>query len=214
MSPIGRGLPSIEERVLAGLSRIGIVLKSQAWRDAGPRGLTPTQAQILAVIEGDPGGGPRIGELAARLAVSAATVSDAVRALVRKGLARKEPAADDARAVVVRLTAAGGRAARETASWPDFLTGTVDALTAEEKRVLLRSLVKMIRALQERGQIPVARVCATCSHFRPNAHADPERPHHCAFVDAAFGDAELRLDCPDHRPADDAGREVTRRSFG
>ncbi|MER3418788.1 MAG: MarR family transcriptional regulator, partial [Chloroflexota bacterium] len=27
------------------------------------------------------------------------------------------------------------------------------------------------------------------------------RPHHCAFVDAPFGDRSIRLDCPDHAPA-------------
>ena len=42
---------------------------------------------------------------------------------------------------------------------------------------------------------------ATCTHFRPHAHADAACPHHCTFVDAAFGDANLRLDCGDHEPA-------------
>jgi hypothetical protein len=58
----------------------------------------------------------------------------------------------------------------------------------------------MIRTLQERGEIPVSRMCVTCRFFRPNVHAHPEPPHHCAFVDAPFGDRELRLDCADHEP--------------
>jgi len=49
-------------------------------------------------------------------------------------------------------------------------------------------------------------MCVTCRYFRPNAHDDPERPHHCAFVEAAFGDRNLRVDCLDHDPA---GAEVT-----
>jgi hypothetical protein len=37
-------------------------------------------------------------------------------------------------------------------------------------------------------------------HCRVNI-ADAEAPHHCAFVDAAFGDAALRMDCADHQDA-------------
>ncbi|MGH3013133.1 MAG: MarR family winged helix-turn-helix transcriptional regulator, partial [Gaiellaceae bacterium] len=66
--------------------------------------------------------------------------------------------------------------------------------------VFLRGLTKMIRVLQEQGRIPPARMCATCRYFRPNAHRDSERPHHCAFVDAPFGGGELRLDCADQEP--------------
>jgi hypothetical protein len=44
--------------------------------------------------------------------------------------------------------------------------------------------VKMIRALQEEGRIPLASMCAICRFFRPCAHPGSGRPHHCAYVDA------------------------------
>lgn len=59
----------------------------------------------------------------------------------------------------------------------------------------------LIRALQVARGIPVQRMCVTCAHFRPHAHDDADEPHHCAFVDAAFGDAALRIDCGDHEDA-------------
>ncbi|WP_242908088.1 hypothetical protein [Actinomadura terrae] len=55
-------------------------------------------------------------------------------------------------------------------------------------------------SLQDRRAIPVARMCLTCTYFRPNAHPGTDRPHHCAFVDNPFDDGELRLECPDHQP--------------
>jgi hypothetical protein len=67
-------------------------------------------------------------------------------------------------------------------------------------------LVKMIRTLQERGEIPVSRMCVTCRFFRPRVHDDPTRPHHCAFVDAPFGDRSLRLECADHEAAPEGQR--------
>jgi hypothetical protein len=47
-------------------------------------------------------------------------------------------------------------------------------------------------------------MCVTCRYFRPHVHSDPERPHHCAFVDAPFGDRALRLDCRDHEAKEEA----------
>ena len=73
---------------------------------------------------------------------------------------------------------------------------------------LLRLVVKLIRSLQRRGEIPVARMCGTCQHFRPNVHPEPEAPHHCAFVDAAFGDRQHMIDCPDHVPLPAAEQEI------
>jgi DNA-binding MarR family transcriptional regulator len=199
-------------RVTTGLAKVGIALKAQAWAEAGGRGLTPTQGQVLALLRASPGG-LRPGALADQLGVTAATTSDSVAALVRKGLVAKEPLPGDGRAVLVRLTPAGTREAAAAAAWPDFLLEAVDELSPAEQAAFLRGLVTMIRTLQARGRIPVARMCVSCQFFRPFRHDDPARPHHCAFVDAPFGDGELRLDCPDHAAAPAEQAERTWRVF-
>jgi DNA-binding MarR family transcriptional regulator len=198
--PTDDGLPPdqpLDRRVTIGLAKIGIALKQQAWADAGGRGLNPTQGQILALLRASPHG-LRLGALAEQLGVTAATTSDSVTALQRKGLITKVPIAGDGRGVVVRLTPTGSREAAAAAAWPDFLLEAVDELSAAEQATFLRALVAMIRTLQEKRRIPVARMCVSCRFFRPFMHDDPARPHHCAFVDAPFGDGELRLDCTDH----------------
>jgi DNA-binding MarR family transcriptional regulator len=197
--PLPPGQP-LAQRVTTGLAKVGIALKQQAWAEAGGRGLTPTQGQALALLRANPAG-LRLGALAAQLGVTAPTASDSVAALHRKGLVAKAPLAGDGRAVVVRLTPAGTREAAAAAAWPDFLLEAVGELSAAEQAAFLRALVTMIRTLQERGRIPVARMCVSCRFFQPFRHADERRPHHCAFVDAPFGDGELRLDCPDHAAA-------------
>jgi DNA-binding MarR family transcriptional regulator len=190
----------LAKRVTTGLAKVGIALKQQAWAEAGGRGLTPTQGQALALLRANPGG-LRMGALARQLGVTQPTASDSVAALQRKGLVAKAPLAGDGRAVVVRLTPDGVREAAAAAAWPDFLREAVGELSDAEQAAFLRGLVTMIRTLQEKGRIPVARMCVTCRFFRPFRHDDPARPHHCAFVDAPFGDGQLRLDCPDHAAA-------------
>jgi DNA-binding MarR family transcriptional regulator len=190
----------LAKRVTTGLAKVGMALKHQAWAEAGGRGLTPTQGQALALLRANPDG-LRLGELAAQLGVTAATTSDSVTALTRKGLVAKLPLAGDGRAVLVRLTPTGVREAAAAAAWPDFLLEAVDQLDPASQAAFLRGLVTMIRTLQEKGRIPVARMCVSCRFFQPNRHPGQALPHHCAFVDAPFGDGELRLDCPDHASA-------------
>ncbi len=199
------------KRAAGGLAKIGLALKSRAWKGAGPAGVTPTQAEALALLREAPGG-MRLGALAGLLGVSPPTASDAVNSLVSKGLAAKEPGPDK-RSVALRLTPEGETVADRTAEWPGFLARAVDALEPAEQAALLRSLVKLIRTLQENGEIPPQRMCVTCRHFRPYAHADALNPHHCAYVDAPFGDRHLRLSCAEQEDASPEGRHAAWERF-
>lgn len=190
----------VAERISAGLSKVGLALKTKAWRGGAPARLTPTQGQALVLLRRSPRA-LRLDEVASGLGVTSPTASDAVAALVAKGLVARARSAEDPRALSLALTAAGSALADQVAGWPDFLWRAVDALDPEEQTGFLRTLVKIIRGLQEAGDIPPQRMCVNCIYFRPNVYQDPDRPHHCAFVDAAFGDQHLRLDCLEQDPA-------------
>lgn len=187
------------DQIAFALSRIGVLLKSQAWDRAEPLGINPTQGQILSRLLTR--GPSRVGDLAADLGVTQPTASDAVAALVRKGMLERAPDPGDGRAVRLHLTFQGRQLAEAVMTPPSVLTQALDTLAPEDRNAMQRALVGMIRALQLARAIPVQRMCVTCTHFRPHIHDDAEAPHHCAFVDAAFGDTALRIDCGDHEDA-------------
>ncbi|MEM1284238.1 MAG: MarR family winged helix-turn-helix transcriptional regulator [Pseudomonadota bacterium] len=190
---------SAEIHIATGLAKIGTYLRSESWRQAEGESLTPTQSQILVhVVQRGPA---RVTALADVLGVTQPTASDAAAALIRKGHVKRRPDPADARASLLHTTSSGRDIAAKMAVWPDALLAAADALDPFERGVFLKALTKMIRSLQVQGAVPVQRMCATCAFFRPNVHNDPVAPHHCAFVDAAFGDAALRLDCGDHETA-------------
>ncbi len=192
----------LSNKLLSGLNRIGLAMRSAAWEDATESGLTPTQSQILAFIQAHSAENPRSGDAADALGITPQTASVAIAALVAKGLVSKVPDAKDRRASSLKLTRQGEVAARVAAQWPDFLLKAVQELDPVEQGVFLRILIKVIRRLQIDEQIVPQRLCVTCVHFRPNAHAsDPAGPHHCAFVDAPLAETDLRIDCGDHRQA-------------
>lgn len=205
---------SVRQQLSTGLLKIGLAIRHHAWAGGESAGLTPTQGQILALLLQRSGQDTRVNDIARDLAVTQATASVAIRVLVKKGLVTKERSTADGRALTLALTPQGRDLATRSLGWTDFLLDAADTLDPAEQAVFQRSLVKMIRSMQQKGQIPIARMCVTCQHFRPNVHPEtPETPHHCAFVDAAFGDRQLRLDCADFIPASEPEASQTWATF-
>ena len=104
-------------------------------------GLTPQRYLLLLVIKGAPDGSARarFTDVADRLLLSRATVTELVRRAEEEGLLTRQPAEDDRRVVYLRLTAEGERR----------LSGVIDA-TESERRALagaFRELARSFRAV-------------------------------------------------------------------
>ena len=202
-----QGEKTIIDHITTGLAKVAAALRSQAWEGGTERKLTPTQGQILVLLGERGGQSVRLNDVAAALCLSAATASDAIITLIEKQLVKKERSAEDRRALVLTLTAAGRREAQETRGWTAVVEAGVRSLTPDEQAVFLRGLTKVIHSLQAQGVISVARMCAGCTYFQPYVHADAARPHHCGLVDKPLGEGQLRLDCPDFVPGGDVDRQ-------
>jgi DNA-binding MarR family transcriptional regulator len=187
----------LSKRVAVGLQKLGLALKTQAWQGAEERGLTPTQGQILALLKNR--GELRLGDVAESIGVKASTASESVRVLVEKGLIQKQRATDDARAVALGLTEKGQQEAAKAASWPDFLLGAINVLSQDEKEGFWVGIVKVMQALQHQEQLPTARMCVSCAHFKPNPQKDGVSPHYCAALSVSFSTSQIRLDCNNHQ---------------
>jgi DNA-binding MarR family transcriptional regulator len=189
-------------QIAFGLTTVGLSLRADTWRTGSGRNLSPTQAGILALLAARTG--PlRPSALAASLAVSLPTASDAVGTLEAKGLVRRARDLQDGRATTVHLTDEGRRAATEFESGPAFVQDAVRALSADERGTLLRALAKVMYTLGERGETPPARMCPTCVFFAPRATRQHRAaPYRCRLLDAPLAASDLRLDCSEHDPAD------------
>ncbi len=184
------------------MNRIQVAMRADNWDLFGSNGLNPTQGQIVMLL-GKRSTALQLNEIAKELAVSAPTISDSVRSLVEKGFVKKDKIKDDGRAIAVRLTPSGKKINEKLDAIGDSIGIAISRLPESEQIQLYKTLVRMVRELQGIGRIPVSRMCVTCRYFRPNVHEDADRPHHCALVDAAFGDRTLREDCPEHEVADE-----------
>jgi len=191
---------NIPLQIAHGVLQLGAYARSRQWRDGEGLDLTPTQLAIVRLLRDR--GPSRVTSLARQLGVTQPTVSDALSALAAKGLVKRAQDPDDGRARRALLTRDGEKLGSARHDMPRDLVAAFASLGPNDQAGVLRGLTMAIRHLQEAGAIEPQRICVSCRHFRPHAHDDAVRPHHCAFVDAAFGDANLRLDCVDHEAAD------------
>lgn len=195
----GRG--SIGTHLAAGLEKISLAMKSRTWRREGRAGLGPLQRQVLTLLRAKPDHKAQVSAIAEELVVRLPTASEAVATLERKRLVKRRRSNLDGRIVTVELTEKGVRACSSKEGIPNQLEIAAGTLSSSEQVVFLKGLMKMIRTLQERGEISVARMCLSCRYFRPYEYKNSEQPHHCDYVDAPFGDQALRLECAEYEPA-------------
>ena len=201
----------VEQRMAVALEKVAQALRHHAWREGTRDGVTPAQGQILAFLRQHQGA--TLGEVAATLGLRAATASEMVRTLEQKKLVSKSRRLDDARALELHLTASGKKLASRTIQWLDLLADVVSDLSREERSVFLRAILGLIRGMQKNGYIQQVRMCLTCQYFKPYAHDDEQRPHHCLLVDEAFGDLDLRVECPDQVSASEEKAKISWKVF-
>ena len=200
-SSVSQNAADLTIQLAAGLEKIGLAMKSRTWRREGRAGLGPLQRQALTLLRSKPGQRATVSTVANELAVRLPTASEVIATLERKQLVRRRRDMSDGRIVIAHLTAKGNRSCGPSSRMPDRLAIATEALSAPEQVVLLTSLVKVIRSLQEQGEITVARMCVSCQYFRPNQHGNADRPHHCDSLNIPLGDRSLRLDCQVYEPA-------------
>jgi DNA-binding MarR family transcriptional regulator len=142
-----------------------------------------------------------LSRLATELGMPIPAAQAALATLCREGLVSMEPDPSySPHELRVALTERGRAAAPGFLNWADALLTELDELSEDDQRRLLQVVTNQILALQQRGQIPITKMCVTCRFFDGYAHVGTPEPHHCRLVDAPFGYRQLRLRCPDQSP--------------
>lgn len=194
--------PELDARIVAALERLVQALHRALWAVAWEKNLSVTQAQVVLYLQTHGDEAITITDLARRFGLKHATLSDAVRVLVAKGLLKRRPQPNDARAGRLRLSRPGRAAARSLANWAKQVQQQVAKLSPAAKVQLLGTLLELIGGLQRAGTISVARMCTTCLFHEANRYANPDAPHHYRLLDQPLQLVELRVECPDHQPAE------------
>lgn len=182
----------IDLKLAATMERVVTLFRSSIQDVSKLYGLTPLQLQLLIFVAEHKSELCTVSSLAQELQVTKATISDSVRSLAGKGLVEKLLNPRDARGYSLRMTDQGISEYANIQKHPLGIASNLSILTADQKVVLLESLMALLSESLEKGDIPI-RACISCSHYRKT-----DSGFHCALLGKDLPNTALRLDCPEH----------------
>ena len=101
-------------------------------------------------------GPQKMADLADQLTVTPRNVTALVDGLEAEGLGRRVPHSTDRRVTLVELTCSSERVAAQFEAYQASIAGLFDALTAEDRRTLLRLLTTLHDRMQAEAGCPTA----------------------------------------------------------
>lgn len=188
-----------ESRIVAALERIAQAFRVLLWQECKEYALSPIQVQLLIFLLHHSADKKRISYLADEFNMTKATISDAVKSLEQKKLIRKTGKQNDNRSFIIELTDKGKTIARKTSLFTRNLHKSVAKLNEDDKENMLLSLMQIINQLVDSGIITMQRMCFTCLHYQVTHEG---QRHFCRLLNKQLAPADLRIDCPEHEPAE------------
>lgn len=185
----------MQEKLAVALERLAQAQRVMLWEASAPLGLSPTQGLILLHLYRREPTARRVGVLAQTFNLTPATVSDAVRVLVAKGLLERKTGADR-RIQELELTPQGLQHVQRLERWDAPLRQALQILTSEQQQSLYSLLLPLLAQLVDAQVITVARMCLLCQYFQ----ADLDQ-YYCNLLHKPLTSGDLQIECPDFSPA-------------
>ena len=181
----------LDARITIALEKIGQIVRVLSVEEARRFKLSAIQLQILHHCYYLGGGKCKISDLADYFGATRATVSEAVKVLVKKGYLRKEVANDDARSRYIVLTVKGAQLIRSTEELLMPLKEIVNQLPQKDLWKLNRLLQEIIFLASKQRIIQKPNMCFTCGYYeKRNGKA------YCLELEKTLEDKDLRINCP------------------
>lgn len=188
---------NLDAKIVSGLDRIATIYKSLYWEVSKKHALSPIQIQFLIFIKNHESRYNNVSYLAREFCMTKATVSEAVKMLVKKELLIKEASDQDKRSYQLMLGANANSILDELESCLDPVLSVVRKLPRDKKDEIFDFIRIVIEEMWKAGQIDVQRHCPGCRHFLKN-----EEAAYCKLLQKKLPLEEYRLDCPEFELAD------------
>ncbi len=184
---------SLEAKILSGLERISETLKSLLWEKAKAFGISPIQIQILLFVSNHQTDLCNVSYLAREFNVTKATISDAVKVLLKKELLDKDFSPVDNRRYNILITHKGRELVNNLSDYSKPISDELSTLDQKDLIGIFNSLTKLIFQLNQQNIIKVQRTCFKCQFYQGDKISD----HFCNLIGSQLNVQDLRLDCSD-----------------
>lgn len=177
-----------------GLERLSETLKSLLWEQTKAYGISPIQIQILLFVSNHRLDLCNVSYIAKNFNITKATVSDAVKILVKKELVGKDFSPEDNRRYNLTTTPKGRKMVKQLSKYAQPLTKELSSFREDELSEVFITISKLIFQLNQSGIIQVQRTCFSCQHYK----GDRSKKHFCCLLNQKLKSHELRLDCNEY----------------
>jgi len=184
---------NIDAKLIYGLEKVSQIYRTLLWQAQKETGLSPLQSQMLIFMLYHDENLVSISNFAIEFSVTKATVSDAFKTLIKKGLVYKVQDSIDKRRQLLKLTEEGITLATSIENYTAPLEESLDVLTPKKKEQLFGLLKSVLLELNNNQLISPLRICPTCRHY-----AVKNRKPYCQLMETILQESEIRLDCPEH----------------
>jgi DNA-binding MarR family transcriptional regulator len=161
-------------------------------------GLPVLQATLLVRIHLDDPEHATVSTLSEILHLTPPTISDSLKALVRKGLLSRQRSPEDGRRVFFHSTLRGEETARRLAIWAAPVEDTVTRMSRSEQLCLLGTLAHLLHDRVREGHRVEEPMCLNCADFEVLSWERGE--FRCRARQSWLPLEGLRTDCPGHSP--------------
>ncbi len=187
---------NLDNKIVAGLDRLGQVFRILLWEKAKQHGLSPIQIQLLIFIQYHAADQSTISYLAQEFNFTKPTISDAIKVLEQKKMVKKIADPSDTRSYTIQLLAKGKNVVAASEDFTNPLTAIISAQGNNSKLILWQNIAGLIRELNKTGIISVQRTCYNCIHF-----SSKNKTPFCNLLQQKLLVPDIRIDCAEFERA-------------
>jgi DNA-binding MarR family transcriptional regulator len=187
----------MEDKIILSLERLFFVIRTILLELARQEKLSPIQIQLLLHLGSHSSFFSRVTQLAREFGCSKATISEAIKSLIRKGLVYKEKFPYDRRNHLLLLTAKGRKIVKRLEGWSEILKENILNFPFEIKEKVLMFLLELLSSLQRAGFLSI-RTCLNCNNFVIENPNSENQSYYCKLTGRRFGSVGIRVNCEAH----------------
>jgi len=183
----------LESKILSGLERLSETLKALLWEKAKMHEISPIQIQILLFVSSHSTSICNVSYLAKEFNVTKATISDAVKVLLKKDYLEKDYSPTDRRRFNLKISKSGNNLVKKLSDYASPISEELSNFTEKELINTFDTISKLIFKLNQRDIIQIQRTCFNCQHYK----GDKKNNHYCKLIELKLKKQDIRLDCHD-----------------
>lgn len=191
----------LDPKIIYIFEKITNLSKVLMWNLSKETKLSPLGIQIILFLAENPRERALPSFISEELGVKRPTLSDALKALIKKGLIEEEKRKKDKRYKFLKLSEKGEKTLLKIlSSYRGEIAKGLKGLKLKEKRELYTLLLKIISEFQDKSVIRISRMCINCANFVKNAFPDPVKKHLCKLTGKKLSDHDIRVNCEYSEP--------------